>query len=108
MGTDDTRLVPFILLEDGVVKLFKTKVTKTYKGFDGVYPLMFNKQCAYPDCADKWKLGDELLAIKVAETTEHAGESHEVEKILAKNVYDTMTGTCEHKCRFKGYSAEHD
>ena len=113
VGTDDTilgaaRLVPFILLKDGAIKLFKTKVTKTYQAFDGVYPLMLNKQCVYPDCADEWMLGDELLEIEAAEATEEAGESHEVEKILAKNVYDTVTGACEYKCRFKGYSAEHD
>ena len=113
VGTDDTilgaaRLVPFILLKDGAVKLFKTKVTKTYQAFDGVYPLMLNKQCVYPDCADEWMLGDELLAIEATEATEEAGETHEVEKILGKNVYDTVTGACEYKCRFKGYSAEHD
>ena len=113
VGTDDTvlgaaRLVPFILLKDGAIKLFKTKVTKTYQAFDGVYPLMLDKQCVYPDCAAEWMLGDELLAIEAAEATEEAGESHEVEKILAKNVYDTVTGACEYKCRFKGYSAEHD
>ena len=43
-----------------------------------------------------------------AEATEEAGESHEVEKILAKNVYDTVIGACEYKYRFKGYCAEHD
>ena len=53
-------------------------------------------------------LGDGLLAIEVAEATEETAESYEVEKILAKNVYDTVTGACEYKCRFKGYTAEHD
>ena len=44
-------------------------------------------------------LGDELLAIEAAEATEEAGKSHEVKKILAKNVCDTVTGACEYKCR---------
>ena len=115
VGTDDTiigavRLVPFIVSPDGSIKLFKTKVTKTYQSFDGVYPLNFNTQCVYPECAAEWMLGDELLDIEVAEapTKEELSQGYEVEKIVGKNLYDPETGDCEYHCAFKGYSADHN
>ena len=114
VGTDDAiigavRLVPFIVSPDGSIKLFKTKVTKTYQSFDGVYPLNFNTQCVYPECAAEWMLGDELLDIEVTEapTEEESSQGYEVEKIVGKNLYDPETGDCEYHCAFKGYSADH-
>ena len=55
------RLIPFEIQDDGEVVLFMTKVTKTFRLFDGTFPLLRNGgECAYPAEIREWVDGDEL------------------------------------------------
>ena len=88
------RLIPFEIQDDGEVVLFMTKVTKTFRLFDGTFPLLRNGgECVYPAETREWVDGDELQLF-VPETAA-AGSEWVVEQLLAKNVYCTDTGAAE-------------
>ena len=55
-----TRLISFEVFADGEVVLYKTKITKTFKVFDGNYPLKSTCNDPYPACECEWIDGDEL------------------------------------------------
>ena len=78
------RLVPFEVLADGEVVLYKTKVTKTFKVFDGNYPLRSACNDSYPACECEWADGDELELVVAADA--NSGTTYEVEKIIDKNM----------------------
>ena len=101
------RLIPFEIQDDGEVVLFMTKVTKTFRLFDGTFPLLRNGgECVYPAETREWVDGDELQLF-VPETAA-AGSEWVVEQLLAKNVYCTDTGAAEYKCRFAGFGPDDD
>ena len=85
------RLIPFERQADGTVKFFKTKVTLSFKIYDGVYPLArgSNVDAKAMDTSQmrEWVSGDELTALEREEATpEVPGDtSHEVETVLAHN-----------------------
>ena len=75
------------------MKFHRTKVTKTFSVFDGVYPLG-GKPITCPDCIEKCMLADELLQIEEEEEqkqTEPEPAHYEIEKVLDKDVYDKET-----------------
>ena len=101
------RLIPYEILESGEVVLFMTKVTKSFRLFDGTFPLLRNGgECIYPAETREWVDGDELqlyVPEKVAPGTDWV-----VEQLLLKNVYCKDTGAAEYYCRFAGFGAESD
>ena len=101
------RLIPYEILESGEVVLFMTKVTKSFRLFDGTFPLLRNGgECIYPAEACEWVDGDELQ-LYVPEKAA-PGTDWVVEQLLLKNVYCKDTGAAEYYCRFAGFGAESD
>ena len=100
------RLIPFEVIADGEVVLYKTKVTKTFKVFDGNYPLKSTCNDPYPACECEWVDGDEL-ELAVAADADSVGTEYEVEKIIDKNVAADGSWV-QYLCRFVGFGPEHD
>ena len=100
------RLIPFEVIADGEIVLYKTKVTKTFKVFDGNYPLKSTCNEPYPACKREWVDGDEL-ELAVATDADSVGTEYEVEKIIDKNVAADGSWV-QYLCRFVGFGPEHD
>ena len=100
------RLIPFEKLADGSVVLYKTKVTKTFKVFDGNYPLKVTSNTAYPECECEWADGDELELAPAADEADGEG-AWDVEKIIGKNMAADGSWVQYH-CRFVGFGPDSD
>ena len=110
------RLVPFERLPDGTVKFFKTKVTLSYKIFDGVYPCArgadIDEKSMDTSTLREWVSGDELGSLETeadqGAPPEDEDQEHEVEMVLAHNRFGPALEDIEYQIRFKGCTSDDD
>ena len=119
VGYDDVvkgavRLVPFKVNADKTVKFYPTKVTRSYKVFDRLYPLK-GDEITYPALPSKctWIEGDELSATMtdgdlIVGPSKAVPSSFTVERILAHSRYGDEASEIEYQCRYEGYDSTHD
>ena len=119
VGYDDVvkgavRLVPFKVNADGTVKFYPTKVTRSYKVFDRLYPLK-GIEITYPALPSKctWIEGDELAATMtdgdlIVGPSKAIPSSFTVERILDHSRYGDKASEIEYQCRYEGYDSTHD
>lgn len=105
------RLIPFDELADGSTVFHKTKVTRTFKVFDRVYPLKGSNESSLAEPSNLIT-ADEMLSLEQAAAAGEGEEpeSFEVGAILGASKYQDEAGIdrYEYHCRFEGYGPDED
>ena len=119
VGYDDVvkgavRLVPYTQHADGTVTFSPTKITRSYKVFDRIYPLK-GDAVTYPELPSKctWIEGDELANTMtdgdlIVGPSKPVPAAYTVERILNHSRFGDALGDIEYQCRYEGYDSTHD
>ena len=114
VGYDDVvkgavRLIPYTQHTDGTVTFFPTKITRSYKVFDRIYPLK-GDAVTYPqlpsECA--WIEGDELTNTMTDGDLIVGPNKPVPERIIDHSRFGDALGDIEYQCRYEGYDSTHD
>ena len=96
------------------MKFFPTKVTRSYKVFDRIYPLK-GDAVIYPELPSKctWIEGDELASTMtdgdlIVGPSKPVPAAYTVERILNHSRFGDAKGDIEYQCRYEGYDSTHD
>ena len=119
VGYDDVvkgavHLVPYTQHTDGTVTFFPTKVTRSYKVFDRIYPLK-GDEVAYPQLPNEctWIGGDGLTNMMIdgdliVGPSKPVSVAYTVERIVNHSRFGYALGDIEYQCRYEGYASTHD
>ena len=118
-GYDDVvkgavRLVPYTQHTDDTVTFFPTKVTRSYKVFDRIYPLK-GGAVTYPQLPSEctWIEGDEWTDTMtdgdlIVGPSKPVPVAYTVERIINHSRFGDALGDIEYQCRYEGHDSTHD